>query len=431
MARRFILLAMCIAFQAHAQAQRSEERSVLLRGSAANQGFQLRPGGVSVDAESRLRDATLLRRPDLAEPRLRLQDAERLSTVLRKHATVQQVIPPGEKPGTQGDALDLIGRPEVPATILSAAVARLRANDQTTCTREIVRELDDAQRLVRNTSVDSVPIEADDRLFRFLHKLAGAENETATSRPALQRLEGAWRSVLANCFTAPETRPLFAQLSGRIGAFSVPGSAPFCSGTLLENGKILTARHCFIEEHTGQLIARNVKQLSFALADGSAVLDITPGFSPTDQKSYQLLGDWIVVAAPTLDKPLPKLPVAQELVAFPEAALARTHPTSLEVFAAVPLARTLDPVRFPSSIVGYHLPGCYVVFKQASCITHMCSVVPGGSGASLFTTSGDRPQWVGIHVGPETTVGGSCSNRSTSTNMALRGNAQIRTFFSE
>lgn len=352
----------------------------------------------------------------------------------RRFNVIQQVVPPGDEPGTQGSTIrKIVKNSGMKPGAASAAAASVGATATSPCNRQVVEELASAQRGVSALPVDLTDIPPDERLYRLLTGHGSAARETQASRAALKQLEGAWRSMLEKCFSAPSDRPLFSHLAGRIGAFAVPGRAPFCTGTILENGKILTARHCFFDYRDGRLVTQNVQGLVFALADGSSTLEIpATGALSSAGPPFDATRDWIVIDAPQLQNAPARLPRAGALLAFPEAAFAGEQPTALELFSVLPLAGVLDRVRFPKSIVGFSLPGCYATFKQDACLTHMCGVMPGGSGASLFLREAPQPTWAGLHLGPETPEDGSCSgNAELSANMALRGNAEINKHFGE
>lgn len=429
-----VIGASLVIFAASASAQALQERPVNAAGFSINKLRQTSSDGATIDLETRLRDATLNRRPELIDSNVRSISNGNFAAYgsLKRFEGNQQVIPGGEKSGSQGDAFNQIGKkalPDLPSTKLSTLATQLKVNGLTSCSREIVIGLENAQGQVRNVPVDSINFPPEDRLYRFLHKLPGFQAETENSIRALQLLASAWRSILANCFTTPTDQPLFSKLAGRIGAFSKPESAPFCSGTILEDGKVLTARHCFVDKNN---VTRNLQDITFTLGDGSDVLNVTElEVTPLNTIGFNISIDWIIVGVSKQGKNLPKFSAAKKLISVSEAIVSNQKPTPLEIFSLVPLAKTLDPIRYPTSIVGYKLPGCFVAFKKEHCVTHMCNAVPGGSGASLFAPTDSDPLWVGIHIGAETPNGGSCSNTHASTNMALRGNAQINKYFTE
>jgi hypothetical protein len=423
--------ALCAFLQAPARAQFQAERPLAL--STKPKKIADLPGG-ALGVEHRLREATAERRAiaGLAADPLQSENLS-LFAVQISTARSQRVVPPGDGPGSQGPTLVGIGTNSgLPHELAKETATRLGALQSASCAQEIVDGLDSAQRAVRAVPVDDLDIPPDDRLYRWLLKSRGAERETSLSISALAQLESAWKSMLSKCFAAPQTRPLFSKVAGRVGAFSAAGGPPFCTGTLLEDGKILTARHCFFDFASGTLIEPHLKELTFLVADKSAVLTISPvALRASGTNRFDATGDWIVIDAPKLNKAIPKLGLARTFRDFSEAAKTKTTPTPLELFSVVPLASTLDPAKFPASIVGFPVAGCYVVFVQPQCITHMCGVVPGGSGASIFVDSSSEPTWAALHIGPETVDNGSCSAtpEPVASNLGIRGVSAIESYF--
>ena len=143
---------------------------------------------------------------------------------------------------------------------------------------------------------------------------------------------------------------------------------------------------------------------------------------------YTAFDDWVIIRAPLTNKNLAKFDLNERVLAFAEAAKSNVAPTMLDAFTVIPLAAALDAKKFPKSIVAHG--NCIVAYQRDRCITHLCSAVPGGSGASLFARGTDAPSWVGIHIGPESAeISCSGNGDSISANIALRSSAQLRTHF--
>jgi hypothetical protein len=429
------LVGPCLVLSAPARAQVQSERLAAPESlRTASRKKILAPPVTALSVEQRLKAAAAERmlsqgHLDSALPFPRTLQLAAPASISRS----QRVVPPGDTPGSQGPTLVAVGTSSgLPEDVVKQAAARLGSLQKAACAVEIVDGLDAAQKSVRALPVDDLDVPADDRLYRWLLHRPGAERETDSSIAALKNLEGAWKTMLTKCFAAPRNDPMFSKIAGRVGAFSAGGSAPFCSGTLVEDGKILTARHCFFDFVQGSLIEPHTAKLTFAVADGSAVLPIAASaLRAISANPFDAANDWLIVDAPKLGKPIPKLGLATNFTDFVEAARANVTPTQLELFSVVPLASTLDPADFPESIVAFPVSGCYAVVVQPQCITHMCGVVPGGSGASIFSRSTGDPLWAGLHIGPETVENGSCSAtpEPVASNLGIRGVSGIDSYF--
>jgi len=343
-----------------------------------------------------------------------------------------QVTPTGDDGISQGPVVRELGKQAgMTDSQVAAALAGTGANRRTDCSIDVVEELNHSRTLVANSAGngEGFVIGPDERLARYLREKT---RETGGAAIALQRFEVAWRRVLSACFRPPTGLPQFEAIRSRIGAFQGPGdSLPWCTGLLLADGVILSARHCFFDSESGLFrSAATAEGVQFKLADESAALPVA--LSQFDQRgaTFNYWDDQILVQVPKSGKLYPALTKSSSLVALGDSPIAWQNRTELMVFGIVPLARALNPTDYPSGLAAPRVEGCYVAFKGSDCVTHMCSVVPGASGSSIFTA--DTGRWVGLHIGPEDKYKCSPLVGSFTTNIAATElNAEIRIYFNE
>lgn len=306
--------------------------------------------------------------------------------------------------GLKGSRMQGLGMPE-------ASVVRViekKAADKTSCPMTVAVGLEDARRAVESEPPKVAPQnrlnEEEQRLRRYLRTpiQQRAQYETEEGLRRLVKFEAAWRAALANCFDSPHNMPAFLNLKSRVGTFEGSDNVSFCTGLLVADGVVLTARHCFAEVDVSA--QGQYKKVRFRTADDNLLeVDVGAAIS-TASPSYSWEEDQLLV--PVSKRGMVLDPISRESDVEPFYSTEQT--TSLLLVAALPLARDLAPDRFPTGFVISRQPNtCFVAFKQEGCITHMCSVTPGSSGASVFSNQA-TPKWLGIHVGPESNLN-SCS----------------------
>jgi V8-like Glu-specific endopeptidase len=341
----------------------------------------------------------------------------------RRIEQTQQVIPGNEKGGGPLNlalaSLALEGRPG-----LSEAAAQKFANsaDKTTCPSAVVARLFATKLAVKASSAkvetDNQLNAEEQRLRRYLStsKADISKFEDAKSIEALQRFEAAWRDVLENCFASPHSFKSFETLKARIGTFVGNDKVPFCTGLLVADGVVLTARHCFLDIDTSP--KSPYTRVQFISADGKLAVNLDAEAAKTAAGPTHVWDDdQLLVSIPKQDIELLPIPLMADVQPF----YADAPKTQLLLIAALPLARDLAADKFPSGFVISKQPNtCFVAFQGRKCLTHMCSVTPGSSGASIFSDE-PTPKWLGIHVGPES-KGNSCSPLGTdiTSNYAIR-----------
>lgn len=372
--------------------------------------------------------AGLIEQQLLLRPLLEPQDEDEGSRFLRLGRDMpHRVIPGGDGSGSLGSVLDGIRiSKKLPAKAVLAAKAELASADGA-CTTELFETLDATQRAVESLPLlpplDRSNMGPDDRLYRVLTNAEAPSGESAKSLSKLRQLEAAWRAVLGACFVPPTQIANFQAVADRVGAFIVPNGRPLCSGTLMADGIVLTARHCFFPKKAVALQEELIASLVFAPADGSPPLKLDVKQFDTEDSLNDPLMDQILVKVAVTGKPLRPFEQAGSLASFTETKGELLGVTKLFMFGAIPLARALDAVSYPHSIVGSARPGCFAVFKSEQCFTHMCSAMPGTSGASMFTLQENNVLWAGQHTaaeGKELAV--YCAGPSSQANLALRAN---------
>lgn len=298
--------------------------------------------------------------------------------------------------------------------------------DRTSCSTAAVKAIEEARvsvaalpPLVRTSTLVN---EEDQRLRRWLRSPASASLvERPASIPRLKRYEAAWRTLLSECFAPAESLPAFEHLKTRIGTFDLGDSVPFCTGLLVADGKVMTARHCFVSLK-GKPNFPEGTRIAFRTADGfKPAYLIAQELNQLANVKYTWDADQIVIDVDKRGIELDPLPMGNDVtpVYSPE----RT--TQLLFIGVLPLSLELDSDKFPSGLVTNRQPStCYVAHVDAGCMTHMCSATPGASGASLFTAE-STPRWLGVHVGPETKTD-SCTGVGDSiyANLAVRRTSQ-------
>lgn len=338
-----------------------------------------------------------------------------------------RVVPGGNGPGSLESVLNGISIKEVLPTMAVTATKAELAKADVACTTTLVETLEETQRGVEATPLeppmDTSGTDPDERLYRLLSGTGMPSGESAKSLPKLRQLEAAWRAVLSACFIPPSQLATFQTVAARVGVFIVPNRPPFCSGTLMADGIVLTARHCFFRKGEATPQKDLVTSLVFAPADGSLPLKLDAKQFDTAEAFDDTLQDQLLVKVAVTGKPQPLFEQAASLATLTETKGELLGVTQMFMFGANPLARVLDAASYPHSIVGSARPGCFAIFKNDQCFTHMCGVMPGASGASMFTLRQNRILWAGQHTAAEgKELNLYCAGSTSAANFALRAN---------
>ena len=189
---------------------------------------------------------------------------------------------------------------------------------------------------------------------------------------------------------------------------------PFCSGMLLDEGRLVTVRHCFVDRGSGKLLTpiSQAKQgsIRFETVDGSrsgtiqpsllSSLELSPGFD-IDQDSVQLD---VSVASKSNAAPLPRVrlrSLTDDQQALWVAGPVNDLRTALVATATPGLSGDWrDGFRW-SKYIGAQ---CRSRARSSDCIYHTCQTFVGFSGSPLITQvlkdeSGPIIEYAGLHSG--------------------------------
>jgi hypothetical protein len=210
-------------------------------------------------------------------------------------------------------------------------------------------------------------------------------------------------SYMAAC-QAPLKRPPVASgpdLTRFVGAFGSSKdslSVRNCTGTLIGENFVLTARHCFMsldasDHPVAMLSSSEIQEQWFELESGESFRYQVCGVRSPDAAAlatpYLLPADWIevTIAAPK-GRALPYNPVIGDLRLDDKLLLPGVNLLLPQNTAIPPLTTT-------------EVSGCSVMAVSDACFFHNCQTLPGMSGAPIFAKFGDSSgalKLLGIHL---------------------------------
>lgn len=194
-----------------------------------------------------------------------------------------------------------------------------------------------------------------------------------------------------------------AKLVGALGA----NSHRFCTGTRISKSRILTARHCVMDQDengpTALLSSDEIQKLWFEFDSSEhvryAVCGVNAGNVPGE---YNYSSDMVV------------LNIAQPIDDAPSISIKADVPQIGNYFYMPGLNLAEEQDGFPFLPKSTAVSGCRAVAIAGSCVIHGCQALPGMSGAPLFMIDNKgmvNMAIVGIHLGGWETarLEGDCS----------------------
>lgn len=223
------------------------------------------------------------------------------------------------------------------------------------------------------------------------------------------------------CLTSSESQ-LHVKDSGiprRAVAITTVGGEAVCTGILLNDHSLRTARHCFVNQVSGDLrpefLPSATMKVDITTLDGQRSLTL----SPAELQRLKLPGgfdidkDAVTVAvtavATSSAAPLPEVrlvpPAKHQLLWLVGPVFLLDQAIAMQKFAAnpkvkPPLSDWRDSVRWSSLLGGQ----CRTVAVQGACIYHSCQSFRGFSGSPLITAAYEANQgavieYAGVHSG--------------------------------
>lgn len=179
---------------------------------------------------------------------------------------------------------------------------------------------------------------------------------------------------------------------------------PFCAGLLLDNGEVMTAKHCFYEMKEQNAGKAKYSYDDFAndklwfclLSDLSHKYFITPTDFPVERFGTQ--NDYVEVSL----KNFPEMNVKIEY---------GTPEDKQKVFV-ISASSFVNKTEWKERIRITKPGTCFVSSPNANgCLVYSCNTSRGFSGAPIFFLNGDTIKVVGIHSGPG--KGSTCDTNDT------------------
>lgn len=247
--------------------------------------------------------------------------------------------------------------------------------------------------------------------------------------------------VAASCMEDPRSEAWWQEVSSRIGVLvdiaGNWGTPIFCTGFLITEQQIVTARHCFYKPTSRKSweradhndiyfvpFSRPNEKISIASVSGPSNNNLPHHHKLTEQSediAFAKLTESILDQSGNALTPLPEYAALQEeplrIVGFyPELAYFSNHEKELSLYDRSPSHSSFD-IQIDKILSE---PWGDFLFYDAremcrawatlneNCIVHTCITVPGFSGSPMFAVREQSMEFVGSHVGVLLKKSSSC-----------------------
>lgn len=233
----------------------------------------------------------------------------------------------------------------------------------------------------------------------------------------------ATRTLLDKCFVAAENTAfeLKHKALGQIGRLTYGINAE-CTATVIGDGRyLITARHCFKPLVNAPSLAKDMWFKPAGSENRYAVCAIAEKDALLPEKIASIDFDQVLVriaSTGVTPRPIKLAALSQIMTTADEKIGSKAAPTLLVNMSYFPLAPLVYPEKFSSGYVSATAV-CAATAKAASCFSHICGAVAGGSGSPIFEANAKDITLVGTHVGGSADVG-SLVSRQTECRPILR-----------